>query len=89
MDSYDIRWKKSAEKDLLGIDYKQIPRITKSIESLAKNPFSRQYRKLQGTDNFYRIRVGDYRVIYQVDTNKDFLTIYYIRHRREAYRKRK
>ncbi|MBU1035702.1 type II toxin-antitoxin system RelE/ParE family toxin [bacterium] len=59
MDSYDIQWKRSAEKDLLGID------------------------------NFYRIRVGDYRVIYQVDTNKDFLTIYYVRHRREAYRKRK
>lgn len=89
MDSYDIQWKKSAEKDLLGIDYKQIPRIIKSIESLAKNPFSRQYCKLQGTDNFYRIRVGDYRVIYQVDTNKDFLAIYYVRHRREAYRKRK
>ncbi len=38
MDSYDIQWNKSAEKDLLGIDYKQIPRIIKSIESLAKNP---------------------------------------------------
>ncbi|HAJ31926.1 MAG TPA: hypothetical protein DCK79_00910 [Candidatus Atribacteria bacterium] len=57
------------------------------MESLAKNPFPRQYRKLQGTDNFYRIRIGDYRVIYQVDNNKDFLTIYYIRHRRDVYRK--
>jgi mRNA interferase RelE/StbE len=89
MDSYDIRWKKSAEKDLLGIDYKQIPRIIKSIESLAKNPLSRQYRKLQGTDNFYRIRVGDYRVIYQVDKDDNILTIFYVRHRKDVYRKRK
>ncbi len=89
MDSYDIQWKRSAEKDLLGIDQKQIPRLIKAIESLAVNPFPTQYRKLQSTSKLYRIRVGDYRVIYQVDTNKDFLTIYYVRHRREAYRKRK
>jgi len=89
MDSYDIQWKRSAEKDLLGIDQKQIPRLIKAIEPLAINPFPTQYRKLQGTDKLYRIRVGDYRVIYQVDTNKDFLTIYYVRHRIEAYRKRK
>lgn len=61
MDSYDIQWKKSAEKDLLGIDQKQIPRLIKAIESLAINPFPTQYRKLQGTDNFYRIRIGNYR----------------------------
>ena len=89
MNSYDIQWKKSAEKDLLGSDYKQIPRIIKSIESLAKNPLSKQYRKLQGTENFYRIRVGNYRVIYQVDNQANILIIYYVRHRREAYRKRK
>ena len=63
MDSYDIQWKRSTEKDL--------------------------YRKLQSTSKLYRIRVGDYRVIYQVDTNKDFPTIYYVRHRRKAHRKRK
>jgi len=39
MDSYDIQWKRSAEKDLLGIDQKQIPRLIKAIESLAINPF--------------------------------------------------
>ena len=85
MDSYNIQWKKSAEKDLLNIDRQQIPRIIKSVESLIKNPFPKQCLKLHGTNKLFRIRIGDYRVIYQVDTNKDFLTIYYIRHRREAY----
>ncbi|MCK4309221.1 MAG: type II toxin-antitoxin system RelE/ParE family toxin [Candidatus Atribacteria bacterium] len=89
MDSYDIQWKRSAEQDLSNIDRKQISRLIKAIESLAINPFPTQYRKLQGTNKLYRIRVGDYRVIYQVATNKNFLTIYYVRHRREAYRKRR
>ena len=85
MDSYNIQWKKSAQKDLLNIDRQQIPRIIKSVESLIKNPFPKQCLKLHGTNKLFRIRIGDYRVIYQLDTNKDFLTIYYIRHRREAY----
>ena len=89
MDSYDIQWKRSAAQDLSNIDRKQISRLIKAIESLAINPFPTQYRKLQGTNKLYRIRVGDYRIIYQVDTNKNFLTIYYVRHRREAYRKRR
>ncbi len=89
MDSYDIQWKRSAAQDLSNIDRKKISRLINAIESLAINPFPAQYRKLQGTNKLYRIRVGDYRIIYQVDTNKNFLTIYYVRHRREAYRKRR
>ena len=89
MDSYNIQWKKSAEKDLLNIDHQQIPRIIKAIESLITNPFPVLHRKLQGTNKLYKIRVGYYRVIYQVDTNENILTIYYVRHRKDAYRKRK
>jgi mRNA interferase RelE/StbE len=87
MDSYDIRWKGSAERDLRNIDRQQIPRIVDAVESLTDNPFPPQYRKLRGSEIDYRIRVGDYRVIYQVDTKTKAVTIYYVRHRREAYRK--
>ena len=89
MDSYDIQWKKSAEKDLLNIDHQQIPRLIKSIETLAINPFPTRYRKLQGTNKLFRIRVGDYRVIYQVNNDDNVLTIFYVRHRKDVYRKRK
>ena len=89
MDSYDIQWKRSAAQDLSNIDRKQIPRLIKSIESLAINPFPTRYRKLQRTNKLFRIRVGDYRVIYQVDTNENALTIFYVRHRKDVYRKRK
>ena len=87
MDSYEIRWKKSAHRDLQNIDLQQVPRIIKAIESLADNPFPSQKRKLRGSERNYRIRVGDYRIIYQVDTKTQLMIIYHVRHRKEAYHK--
>ncbi|MCK4526578.1 type II toxin-antitoxin system RelE/ParE family toxin [candidate division WOR-3 bacterium] len=87
MEFYDIQWKKSAERDLRNIDPQQIHRIIKAVESLANNPFPKNCHKLRGAKKNYRIRVGDYRVIYQVDTKTNIVTIYHIRHRRNAYRK--
>ena len=89
MDSYNIQWKKSAEKDLLNIDHQQIPRIIKSVESLIKNPFPKQCLKLHGTNKLYRIRIGDYRVIYQIDNTENALTIFYVRHQKDVYRKKR
>lgn len=87
MDSYEILWKKSVEKDLRNIDPSQLPRIIKAVESLADNPFPLQCRKLKGSERDYRIRAGDYRVIYQVDTGTKVVIIYRVRHRKEAYNK--
>jgi len=87
MDCYDIQWKKSVEKDLRNIDPHQIPRIIKTVELLSKNPFPSQYRKLRDTERMYRIRPGEYRVIYEVNTKMKIITIYHIRHRKDVYRK--
>ncbi len=87
MACYELLWKKSAEKDLRKIDQQQIRRLVREVELLAKNPFASQYRKLRDTEHIYRIRVGDYRIIYEVDTKDKVVTIYYIRHRKEAYRR--
>jgi mRNA interferase RelE/StbE len=57
------------------------------IESLAKNPFPVQSKKLKDSESCYRLRVGDYRVIYQVDTENKFVIIYHVRHRKDAYKK--
>lgn len=85
---YEIRWKGSAERELRKIDLQQIPRVIQAIESLVDNPFPPQCRKLRGSERDYRIRVGDYRTIYQVDVKVQVVPIYHVRHRREAYRKR-
>ncbi|PIU23419.1 MAG: hypothetical protein CO103_01395 [Chloroflexi bacterium CG_4_9_14_3_um_filter_45_9] len=69
------------------MDPQQIPRIIQAVESLTDNPFPSQCRKLRGSERDYRIQVGDHRVIYQVDVKTKVLTIYHVRHRREAYRK--
>jgi mRNA interferase RelE/StbE len=81
-----IEWKRSAERDLRGIDRKQIPRIITAIEGLARNPTSVGSRKLVGSERVYRIRIGDYRVIYEYDAALGVVCIFHVRHRREAYR---
>jgi len=86
MGSYEIQWKHSAEKDLRGIDRQFISRILKAIDSLSDDPFPSQHRKLQGSESSYRIRIGDYRVVYQVDIENKII-IYHVRHRKDIYRK--
>jgi len=86
MASYEVRWKASAVKDLKKIEPKRIPRIIESVESLRMDPFPSGSHKLRKTERIYRIRIGEYRLLYEVDTQAKKIIIYYIRHRREAYR---
>ncbi len=86
MDSYRILWKRSVEHDLKNIDQQEISRIISAIQQLAENPFPPHHRKLRGTEQFYRIRIGDYRIIYFVDVEANTVIIYHIRHRKKAYR---
>ncbi|MDO8142496.1 MAG: type II toxin-antitoxin system RelE/ParE family toxin [Candidatus Brocadiales bacterium] len=87
MDSFKIDWKGSSEHDLRKIDRQYIPKILNAIESLIENPFPVQSKKLRDAESSYRLRIGDYRVIYQVDFQKKFVIIYHIRHRKDAYKK--
>jgi mRNA interferase RelE/StbE len=87
MGLYKIDPKGSLEHDLKRIDRQHIPRILDVIESLAENPFPIQSRKMKGSESSYRLRVGDYRVIYQVDTENKVVTIYHVRHRKDAYKR--
>jgi len=86
MDTFTIEWKRAAEKELRQISSTEIPKMVEVIESLAQNPFPVGHRKLVGSENLYRIRVGDYRVIYEVCVATKLITIEHIRHRKDAYR---
>jgi mRNA interferase RelE/StbE len=83
---YKILWKKSAEKDLKNIPHKLINRIIKVIESLSKNPLPPRVRKITGSVNLYRLRIGDYRIIYEVNSNIKNVMIIYIRNRKDVYK---
>jgi mRNA interferase RelE/StbE len=84
MASYQIEFTRSATKDLRKIDRSRIPQILERIESLGDEPRPPGCKKLTGSERTYRIRVGDYRVIYEVEDD-DLVLIVRIRHRSEAY----
>jgi mRNA interferase RelE/StbE len=86
MESYSLSFKKSIEKDLRKIPKDLIPHIFERIENLAREPVPHDAHKLSGSENLYRIRTGDYRVIYQVIHDSREVTIVYIRHRSVVYR---
>ena len=86
MASYKIVLKPSVEKDLRSLPQAMVARVFKQIEALKDEPFPRQSIKLAGAEHLYRIRIGDYRVIYDVDTDLKHVVVHYVRHRREVYR---
>ena len=67
MASYKVVFKPSVEKDLRVLPPSVVERVFKKIEALTAEPFPRQSTKLAGAEHLYRIRIGDYRVIYSVD----------------------
>jgi len=86
MAAYTIDFKASVEKDIRKVPKDRLPDILTKIEELAEVPLPRDSRKLSGAEHLYRVRVGDYRIIYEVVHKTKNVTIFYVRHRRYAYR---
>jgi mRNA interferase RelE/StbE len=86
MATYQIEWKKSALRELKRLDRKIIPRVISAVESLSTDPFPSGVRKLQGSDNTYRVRVGQYRIVYEIFQARIVIVILRVRHRKDAYR---
>ncbi len=84
MPDYEIVFARSARKELEIIDNIFVRKIFRKIESLASNPRPPGCEKLRGHENLWRVRVGDYRIIYTISDNKHIITL--IRHRKDAYR---
>ena len=87
MAAYTIDFKASVEKDLRKVPKDRLPDILEKIEELAEIPLPPDSKKLSGAEHLYRIRVGDYRIIYEVVHKTKSVTIFYIRNRRSAYRR--
>ena len=83
---YKITFKPSVTKDLKNLDRAAVPRILSAIEALSSNPFPGSAKKLVGSDHSYRVRVGDYRVVYIVNQNLREVEVQRVRHRKEVYR---
>jgi mRNA interferase RelE/StbE len=85
MEPYKVVFKPSVEKDLRCLPHTVLTRVLSKIQELQVNPISRESVKISGAERFYRVRVGDYRVIYSIDRNEMTIIIHYVRHRRHAY----
>lgn len=82
---YAIELKQSAQKELDALDDALFNRIDKKILALADNPRPAGNKKLRGYKDQWRIRIGDYRVIYTIDNAAKIVTVTHVAHRREVY----
>lgn len=86
--SYSLGFSKKAEKQFLALPQSVQERLVLPINALVENPRPPKVKKLVGEENLYRIRVGDYRIVYQVDDQLLLVLVLKIGHRSEVYRQR-
>ena len=83
---YEILLEQAAERDLKKLSSEIFNRIIPEIKELAKNPKPQRCRKITGSKNDWRIRVGNYRIIYEIDARAEIIRVMRIRHRKDVYR---
>jgi mRNA interferase RelE/StbE len=84
--AYSIHFKPSVAKTLAKLPRDAQRRIATRIEQLIADPRPQGVEKLKGKDNLYRVRAGDYRIIYTIEDDKLVVLIVSIGHRRDIYR---
>jgi mRNA interferase RelE/StbE len=82
--NYSVVIHNSTEKELDRFHYILYNRILKKLLSLEENPRPKGVKKLTGREE-YRVKVGDYRILYRIDDKNRVVTISGIGHRREIY----
>ena len=83
---YEVLIERTAERDLRSLPIPIFNRIIPRIRALAETPRPSGCHKLTGSKNDWRIRIGDYRVVYEIDDAQKRVRIFRVRHRREVYR---
>jgi mRNA interferase RelE/StbE len=85
--TYRIEFRPAALRDLKNLPKDVLTRISGKVTALAEDPRPLGVEKLSGSaEDFYRIRVGDYRVLYTIQDKVLLVIIIKVRHRREVYR---
>lgn len=83
---YKIEFVASAAKEFRALETRMKQRITAAIDDLRQNPRPADSRKLRGHQRLHRIRIGSYRVVYEIDDQVELIRITRVRHRRDVYR---
>lgn len=86
MASYSIEWKSSASREVRKLPKPIIKEVLSAVESLADDPRPVGVRKLTASKDTYRIRLGNYRIIYNVFDKRLVIEIIRVRDRKESYK---
>ena len=89
VDRFQVVVQRQAEKQLRRLPRQVLGRVFVAVKGLADNPRPSGCKKLRGHDCAYRLHIGDYRVIYDVDDNSRTVVVWRIRHRQSAYQRLK
>ena len=84
--TYSVVFKRSAMRQLKRLPQNIQRRIADAVDRLADNPRPHGYIQMETDDILYRIRVGDYRIVYEIIDNQLVVLVIRIGHRREVYR---
>jgi mRNA interferase RelE/StbE len=83
--SYRLEVKRTAAREIGDLPKADCRRVVARIQSLARNPRPHGCEKLSGADK-YRVRQGDYRILYEIDDSTRLVTVVKVGNRREVYR---
>ncbi len=83
---YKLYLERAAERDLKRLSTENFHRLITEIKMLAKEPRPPGARKITGSKDDWRLRVGDWRVVYEIDNKQKVVRIMWVRLRREVYR---
>ena len=83
---YQIEFSRQADRQFRNLPSQIQQRLKPRIDSLAATPRPHGSEKLSGADQLYRIRVGDYRIVYAVEDDRLLVLVVKVGHRREVYR---
>ena len=83
---YRIRISTEAERQLAKLDGSIRARVARKIDELAETPRSPGCKKLKGADDLWRVRVGDYRIVFSIHDDLLLVLVVKVAHRREVYR---
>jgi mRNA interferase RelE/StbE len=86
MASFSLHWRASTKKDLRRIPRDDVSRIVAAAAKLADEPLPHGSEKLTGSDRIYRIRIGDYRIVYELFRDANSVEIQRVRHRKDVYK---
>lgn len=85
MSRYEVRLKARAARQIQKLDGRDLDRIFEKIEALGDLPRPPGSKKLQGSATIWRVRSGDYRIVYTIDDDRKIIEIVKVRNRSEAY----